>query len=134
MIKKLSLGLAFVLPLLAAPIAPTTATLAIKVLPDPNTMGGMTTNDFATNFLVEVKWSPDCTIPTNAWATVLAIPMIQLTNQGPMGTEWTQQVQVLVNPTFFIARTTNYLGGVGPFSSVATWLAGAPPGTLRAVH
>lgn len=117
--------------ILAAPVAPpSTVTLGFNAVLDPTVMGGMTPNDYSTNFAFELRSSPDCTIPTNSWPIVALWPASQFTNQGVFGSEWTNQVQATSNPTFYLLRITAYGGSAGPFSGIATWVQRGPPGAI----
>lgn len=124
---------------MAVGISSTIVNLTFQAQPDPLLMGGMSPNDYATNFELVVLGSTDCTVPTNQWPVLMAVPATQFTNQGPFGSDWTVSVPTTSNPTFFFLQFTNFntsggSQGRGPFSSVVAWVSGAPPGKLKKVQ
>ncbi len=118
----------------AVSIPPTNVTLTFNAVVDGPSMGGLTPNDYATNFVLLVRQSADASIPTNQWAVTFTAPATQFTNQGPFGSDWSVVVPTSSNPSFFLLQFSNYAGGVGPFSTPASWVQGAPPGQIKKLH
>src|SRR5689334_10071497 len=107
---------------LAVGIPSMVVNITFNATTDPAMMGGLSPNDYATNFVLVVRSSSDTTVPTNQWPVTFIAPATQFTNQGPFGSDWTVQVPTTANPTFFMLQFTNYNtsgtnGGVGNFSS-----------------
>ena len=139
--KTLSIAglISFGVAVLAVVIPSTTVTLTFNGSADPLTMGGLSPNDFATNFVLVVRSSSDASVPTNQWPVVFTAPATSFTNQGPYGSDWTLQLQTTANPSFYLLQFTNYNtsgtnGGIGPFSSPVAWVSGSPPGKIKKVQ
>jgi hypothetical protein len=106
------------------------ATLWIYMSPlDPAVMGGMTTNDYLTNYSIRIFTQTNITIPpTNYILYTNYVPNIFL-SQGPPGTVWSNTVPTPTNTCFFISQCTNVSnGGAGPFSHPFPFLPVGPSG------
>lgn len=105
----------------SAPIAPNptltnTAWLVFNMV-ITNTTGGLSTNDFSTNYAAVFKTAPDVTTPDAQWNTFQQTPVTFFLQQGPVGTIWTNQIGTDGATRFFKVAYTNISnGGIGPFS------------------
>lgn len=99
----------------------------------PQDYAGLTTNDFFSQVTFRVYSSTNVSLPMNQWplyATWAGLPFL---NQGPVGTQWTNQIAVTFTSARFFAFTVFHpkaAGGESPFSNLDYLLAPLPPGML----
>ena len=124
------------LSLLAAPInnATNTATLAFNMVVDNTQMGGLSTNQYATNFNVVIVTSPDIRVPLALWTPISTVPVSQLLTQGSPPATWTNQVPVDGATRFFSIQYTNWVnGGTSPFFAAYPLFWTFPSGSMSGV-
>lgn len=115
-----------------AAVPSNTVTLVFTMQIDPNTLGGASASVIGSNFTAVIYSTTSVTTPTNQWPVVATIPAGPLiSTQGPPGTLWTNQITTDTSTRFYLLQWTNTVnGGAGPFSPVALYYYGAPPGTV----
>lgn len=117
--------------LLLAPVIPAKAqlqsvTYSVQMLVDTNTLAGMSVSDYLTNQWIELLSSTNAATPTNQWQTIAWWPATQFTNQGLPPAWWSIQLLVDNSTRFYLTRTTNGNGVLGPFTPVFPFFWTAP--------
>lgn len=89
--------------------------------PDPAAMGGLSTNDYATNFVFAIYCSTNVAQPFNQWLLLTTTPATNRSLSLTLSN---------TNSLFFAARTEG-VRDVSPFSNVCPWMRAAATGVLR---
>lgn len=127
--KKAILALILGLSALGAGLPTTTVTLQMRLTVDPAQFGGLSTNDYLTNYNIVILQTNQVSTNFSGYSLLTNYPANFFLSQGPCGTWWTDRVSVASSPGFFVMFATNQNnGGAGPFSPLAVWLPNSPSG------
>lgn len=122
-------ALIFSISLLAS-AAQTPSGLAWNFRPDPADMGGISTNDYTTNFVFVAYQSLTVNTPITNWPAISVSPMSLYANNIIAGVDCTNLLTLTASTAFYVMQVSNiYTGVVSPFSGVAVWFKAPPAGT-----
>lgn len=122
------------LSLLAAPPS-VPVTFGWVWAPSQAEMAGLTTNAYSTNIAFVIVSTTDVSQPTNTWPVMAVWPATQFTNQGPVGSLWTNQIPFDGSSRFFALIVSNTTSGtVSPFSNLAPWFQSSVAGVIKSIR
>lgn len=106
--------------------------------PSVTDMGGLSTNDYVTNFTFRVYSSTNLTVPLTNWTMTAEWPVSQFLAQGPLGSTWTNSLVTMPGTRFYVMRTYCNKASEGerlsPFSNVEFLLAQPQAGILQGIR
>ena len=113
--------------------AQTPKTVLMNWHPDPNQMGGLSTNDYLTNIVFVIRSSTDIRTTPTTWQVLTNSEASTYTAQILAGAPIAITVNIDSITRFYVANATSKNGGVGPFSNVGVWVPGPPGGAISIV-